>query len=434
MTTYKVMPGGALRGTISVPGDKSVSHRSVMLGSLALGTTCVSNFLEGEDTRATAAAFRAMGVKIEADGSGGLQILGRGLHGLEAPNAPLDLGNSGTAMRLMAGVLCGQRFDSELTGDESLNSRPMGRIVDPLRQMGADIRAQADGTAPLIIRGNQNLAGIRYDMPVASAQVKSALLFAGLYATGATSVTSPGVCRDHTERMLQGFGYPVRSDGAEITLEGGHDLAARDVQVPSDVSSAAFFLVGASIAADSDLTLTGVGMNPTRAGVVNILQMMGAHIEVLNERDASGEPVADLRVRGSKLTGIDVPRTLVANAIDEFPAIFVAAACADGETRVTGARELRVKESDRIGAMADGLAALGASVIPLDDGMVVSGGALNGGTVRSRGDHRIAMALAMAGLRSSKPVVVEDCANVATSFPNFVELAESAGLGIGILS
>ena len=300
--------------------------------------------------------------------------------------------------------------------------------------MGADIRAQADGTAPLIIRGGQNLTGMRYDMPVASAQVKSALSLRVCTLLEARGCTSPGVCRDHTERMLQGFGYPVHSDDSGVSLEGGHDLASRDVQVPSDVSSAAFFLVGASIAADSDLTLIGVGMNPTRAGVVNILQMMGARIEVLNERDASGEPVADLRVRGSKLTGIDVPRTLVANAIDEFPAIFVAAACADGETRVTGARELRVKESDRIGAMADGLAALGASVIPLDDGMVVSGGALNGGTVRSRGDHRIAMALAMAALRSSKPVVVEDCANVATSFPNFVELAESAGLGIGILS
>ena len=434
MTTYKVMPGGALRGAIAVPGDKSVSHRSVMLGSLARGTTSVSNFLEGEDTRATAAAFRAMGVTIDADGRGGLRIHGRGLHGLQAPHAPLDLGNSGTAMRLMAGVLCGQRFDSELTGDESLNSRPMGRIVDPLRQMGADIRAQADGTAPLIIRGGQNLTGMRYDMPVASAQVKSALLFAGLYSTGGTRVTSPGVCRDHTERMLQGFGYPVHSDDSGVSLEGGHDLASRDVQVPSDVSSAAFFLVGASIAPDSDLTLTGVGMNPTRAGVVSILKMMGARIEVLNERDASGEPVADLRVRGSTLTGIDVPKGLVANAIDEFPAIFVAAACADGETRVTGARELRVKESDRIGAMADGLTALGASVIPLDDGMVVNGGALTGGTVQSRGDHRIAMALAMAGLRASTPVVVEDCANVATSFPNFVELAERAGLRIGVHS
>lgn len=435
---FRLSAGGALRGTLRVPGDKSISHRAVMLGALAEGWSEVRNFLEGDDTRATAAAFRAMGVTIEADGAGGLRIEGRGLHGLGRPAAPLDLGNSGTAMRLMTGVLAGQAFDSVLVGDASLSARPMGRVVEPLSAMGARIAASAGGTAPLRISGGAPLHGIDYAMPVASAQVKSCLLLAGLYADGETRVVEPAACRDHTERMLESFGYAVDRDGASVALRGGGRLRAATIEVPCDVSSAAFFMVGASIAPDSDLLLEAVGMNPTRAGVVAILQAMGADIEVRDERRLGGEPVADLRVRHAPLHGIDIPAALVPNAIDEFPVIFVAAACAGGRTVLRGARELRVKESDRIGAMASGLGALGAAVTALDDGMIIEGVAdpasrepvFGGGLVDSVGDHRIAMALSMAALRCREALVIEDCANVATSFPGYAELAAGAGLRI----
>ncbi len=344
--------------------------------------------------------------------------------------APLDLGNSGTSMRLLCGLLAGQAFDVELVGDRSLMSRPMRRVTEPLAQMGARISTTEQGTAPLRISGGQSLQGIDYAMPVASAQVKSCLLLAGLYAAGRTCVTEPAPTRDHTERMLSGMGYRVeRSDGTAC-LQGGGRLGATPIDVPADISSAAFFLVGASIAANSDLLLEHVGINPTRTGVLEILRLMGADIEVLNRREIGGEPVADLRVRAAHLRGIEIPESLVPLAIDEFPVLFVAAACADGRTVLTGAEELRVKESDRIQVMADGLQALGVAAQPTADGMVIEGGRLSGGAVDSKGDHRIAMSFAMAALRADGPIVIDDCANVNTSFPGFVALASGVGLGI----
>ena len=429
-TSYTLAPGGRLQGRIRVPGDKSISHRAIMLGALAEGVTRVSGFLMGADNLATLEAFRAMGVRIDGPRSGELSIHGVGMHGLRAPAAPLDLGNSGTAMRLLSGLLAAQRFDSVLQGDESLNGRPMRRVVEPLSRMGAQVEAQSGGTPPLHIRGGADLHGIDYPMPVASAQVKSCLLLAGLYAQGETCVSEPAPTRDHTERMLTGFGYPVQRDGARVCLRGGGRLTARDIDVPADISSAAFFLVGASIAAGSDLTLEHVGVNPTRTGVIHILREMGADIELLNQREVGGEPVADIRVRSAPLHGIRIPEAQVPLAIDEFPALFVAAACAEGETVLTGARELRVKESDRIQVMADGLQVLGIEARPTEDGMVIRGGRLGGGDVDSCGDHRIAMSFAVAALRAGAPIRIADCANVETSFPGFVELAAAAGLQI----
>ncbi|MES9956201.1 MAG: 3-phosphoshikimate 1-carboxyvinyltransferase [Sedimenticola sp.] len=427
---FSVRPGGQLSGNLRVAGDKSISHRSIMLGSLAEGTTHVSGFLEGEDALATLNAFRAMGVQIEGPENGRVVIHGVGMNGLKASDQPLDLGNSGTSMRLLSGLLAGQGLDLTLVGDSSLSGRPMRRVTDPLALMGADVGTTEEGTAPLHIRPVETLKAIDYDMPVASAQVKSCVLLAGLYADGETSVTEPAPTRDHTERMLQGFGYEVKRDGSRVTLNGGGKLSACDLEVPADISSAAFFLVGASIAEGSDVTLEHVGMNPTRDGVINILREMGADIEVLNPRDVGGEPVADLRVRSAKLKGIRIPEDQVPLAIDEFPALFVAAACAEGETVLTGAEELRVKESDRIQVMADGLQVLGVQADPTPDGIVIQGGAMGGGRVNSHGDHRIAMSFAMAALRAGGEIVIDDCANVNTSFPGFVEMARSAGLDI----
>lgn len=423
-------PGGQLRGSVRVPGDKSISHRSIMLGALAEGVTHVSGFLEGDDSLATLHAFRAMGVQIEGPQDGRVIIHGVGMHGLRAPSAALDLGNSGTSMRLMAGLMAGQGLAVTLIGDESLSKRPMQRVTKPLAQMGASILATESGTAPLAIAPVGRLRGIDYDMPIASAQVKSSLLLAGLYAEGETCVCEPAPTRDHTERMLSGFGYDVHRDGNRICVVGGGRLTACDIDVPADISSAAFFLVGASIAPGSDLTLQHVGMNPTRDGVINILRLMGANIEVLNPRDVGGEPVADLRVRGAQLKGIRIPEDQVPLAIDEFPVLFVAAACADGETVLTGAEELRVKESDRIQVMADGLNALGVQADATPDGIVIQGGAIGGGEVDSHGDHRIAMAFAMAALRAGGVIHIRDCANVNTSFPGFVELAAMTGLKV----
>ncbi len=428
--TWRVEPGGSLSGRIRVPGDKSISHRSIMFGAIAEGVTRISGFLEGEDNLSTLRAFRDMGVRIEGPASGEVIVQGVGLHGLQPPAGPLDLGNSGTSMRLMTGLLAGQRFDCELTGDASLVTRPMRRVTEPLARMGAEIHATERGTAPLRIRGGHSLQGIDYAMPVASAQVKSCLLLAGLYAQGRTCVTEPAPSRDHTERMLRAFGWPVESQGARVCVSGGARLRATTIPVPGDLSSAAFFLVAASIAPGSDLVIEAVGINPTRSGVIDILRAMGADIELGNVREAGGEPVADVRVRSAPLRGIRIPEALVPLAIDEFPALFIAAACAQGETVVTGARELRVKESDRIQVMADGLIALGIDARPTGDGMVIQGGTLRGGTVDSRGDHRIAMSFAMAALRAGGPVVIHDCANVATSFPVFPALARSVGLGI----
>ncbi len=429
---FHVQPGGALKGAIRVAGDKSISHRSIMMGSLAEGTTHVSGFLEGEDALATLNAFKAMGVKIEGPDNGKVVVHGVGMQGLQQPQASLDVGNSGTSMRLMSGLLAGQAFSTTLIGDESLTKRPMKRVTDPLALMGAKIETTETGTSPLNISPVAALKGIDYDMPMASAQVKSCLLLAGLYAEGETWVTEPAPTRDHTERMLQGFGYEVMQDGPRRGVKGGGKLTACDIDVPADISSAAFFLVGASIAEGSDLTLQHVGMNPTRDGVINILRLMGADIEVSNERVIGGEPVADLRVRSAKLKGIQIPEDQVPLAIDEFPALFVAAACAEGETVLTGAEELRVKESDRIQVMADGLIALGVDAKPTPDGIVIQGGSIGGGSVDSHGDHRIAMSFAMAALRATGDISIDDCANVNTSFPGFVELAASVGLKVSV--
>ncbi len=409
-----------------MPGDKSISHRAVMLGAVAEGTSEVRGFLQGEDTLATVAAMRSMGVPIER-AQDRLTIQGRGLRGLRAPAGPLDLGNAGTAVRLLTGLLAGQDFDVTLTGDASLRARPMKRILDPLSQMGAEVSA-VDGRAPLRIRGGRPLRGVRYEMPIASAQVKSSLLLAGLYAQGETRVLEPAPTRDHSERMLRGMGYEVETGPAGIALTGGGRLRARSVEVPGDISSSAFLLVGAAIAPGSDLLLENVGVNPSRDGILRILERMGARITLQNQRMVCGEPVADLRVRASKLRGIEVPRAWVPLAIDEFPALLIAAACAEGSTVVRGAEELRVKESDRIEAMAKGLTTLGAKVQTAPDGITVQGGTLRGGAVESFSDHRIAMAFSIAGLVAQDRIVVNDCANVATSFPGFVERMRALGL------
>ncbi len=419
-----------LTGSLRVPGDKSISHRSIMLGSLADGVTKVSGFLEGEDSLATLNAFRAMGVQIEGPEDGRVVIHGVGMHGLKQPQDDLDLGNSGTSMRLLSGLLAGQGFATTLIGDSSLSCRPMRRVTGPLAEMGARIVTTENGTAPLRIEGGVRLKGIDYQMPMASAQVKSSLLLAGLYADGTTIVTEPAPTRDHTERMLRGFGYDVMCDGNRISLEGGGNLRACDIDVPADISSAAFFLVGASIAPDSDVLLEHVGINPTRDGIINILRLMGAEIEVLNKREIGGEPVADLRVRSARLKGIRIPEDQVPLAIDEFPAIFIAAACAEGETVLTGAEELRVKESDRIQVMADGLLALGIDAQSTPDGIRIQGGNIRGGQVESHGDHRIAMSFSMAALRADGEIRINNCRNVDTSFPGFVDLAAQAGLNI----
>ncbi len=431
--TYEVAHGGHLSGQIRVPGDKSISHRAVMFASLADGVSEVRGFLSGEDCLCTMKAFQAMGVQVEILGEAHLRIHGVGMHGLRQPAAALDLGNSGTSMRLMAGLLAGQRFSTTLTGDESLSRRPMRRIVDPLRLMGAQIETTDKGTAPLHIRPCAGLSGIQYPSPVSSAQVKSGILLAGLYANGTTEVTEPEPSRDHTERMLRSFGVQVDAEPGRAALRGGQKLQAADVEVPADISSAAFFMVGAAIVPGSELTLTAVGVNPTRIGVIEILRRMGVQIDLLNPRHFGGEPVADLRVVGpQELRGIEIGGDLVALAIDEMPAVFIAAACADGETLVTGAQELRVKESDRIAAMCDGLVTLGGFAQARPDGALIRGGRLGGGVLHSRGDHRIAMSFAMAALRTDASLAILDCANVNTSFPGFAALARRAGLRIGL--
>uniref|UniRef100_UPI0035620A80 bifunctional prephenate dehydrogenase/3-phosphoshikimate 1-carboxyvinyltransferase n=1 Tax=Halomonas campaniensis TaxID=213554 RepID=UPI0035620A80 len=425
---YRVTPGGGVIGRIRVPGDKSISHRSIMLGALAEGVTEVKGFLEGEDSLATLQAFREMGVAIEGPHQGRVTVHGVGMHGLKAPSGPLYVGNAGTAMRLFAGLLAGQAFDTELTGDASLTKRPMGRVADPLRLMGAEIDTAEGGRPPLRIHGGRALTGITYDMPMASAQVKSCLLLAGLYAEGETRVREPAPTRDHTERMLAGFGYEVHREGDTCWLSGGGKLTAAPIDVPSDISSATFFLVAAAITPGSDLVLEHVGINPTRIGVINILKLMGADLRLENEHEVGGEPVADLHICYAPLKGIDIPVEQVPLAIDEFPALFIAAANAEGVTRLRGAEELRVKESDRLQAMADGLAILGVEHTLLPDGIDIVGGAYGGGRIDSLGDHRIAMSFAIAALRAGGEIVIDDCANVATSFPGFIDLARKVGL------
>lgn len=428
MESYTVQPAKGIRGEIAVPGDKSISHRSIMLGSIARGTTTVKGFLRGEDNMATLNAFRAMGVAIDDDGEV-LAIQGKGLHGLVEPGDVLDCGNSGTSMRLMTGLLAGQRFFSVLTGDQYLRRRPMKRVVGPLALMGAAISGRDGGEkAPLAITGRP-LTGIDYRSPVASAQVKSALLLAGLYAQGETTIREPHVSRDHSERMFRHFGADLEVTADGVTVRGGRELEGREIVVPGDISSAAFFLVAGLIVPGSDLLIRGVGVNPTRTGIIDILTLMGADLEVLNQRELSGEPVADLRVRSSRLKGIEIGGDLIPRAIDEFPVISVAAALAEGRTVISDARELRVKETDRIAAMAESLRLAGASVEETEDGMVVEGReSLAGCVADSHGDHRIAMAMLIAGLAATGATTVHDTACIATSFPTFGTLLEQVAV------
>ncbi|MGB1859648.1 MAG: 3-phosphoshikimate 1-carboxyvinyltransferase [Arenicellales bacterium] len=432
MLSITSSPVKALSGTAIVPADKSISHRSVIFGALADGVTEVTNLLTGEDVLSTVAAFRSMGVLIEGPDSGQLRISGAGKVGLQAPGDELDLGNSGTSMRLLSGLLSGQRFHSRLTGDESLRRRPMGRVVDPLTAMGAVIQS-CEGCPPLDIQPSQGLTGIKYQMPVASAQVKSALLLAGLYAEGETLISETTPTRDHTERMLAGFSKGQWQAGSAIRINGDIALTGQCLEVPGDISSAAFLLVAATICPGSDLLLPGVGINPTRSAVLAILRLMGANIEISSERLESNEPVCDLRVRSASLKGIDIPPEFVANAIDEFPVLAIAAAAASGVTRVRGARELRVKESDRIAAVVQGLATLGIDAVEYPDGMDITGGAFGSGSIESFGDHRIAMAFAVAGCMSEGSVEIRDAGNIRTSFPNFLSLANSIGMNISEL-
>jgi len=429
MSSYRVSPAERIAGEVSVPGDKSISHRAVMFGALASGITRIEGFLEGEDCLSTMRAVRELGVAVHRPGPGEVVVEGVGLRGLAAPSGTLDMGNAGTAMRLFMGLLSAQPFDSVLIGDASLMRRPMERAAKPLRLMGARI-ATEDGRPPVRITGGAALHGIRYEMPVASAQVKSAVLLAGLYATGETTVTEPAVTRDHTERMLRSFGCELRSRDGAVTLRPPVALQAAQVTVPGDFSSAAFFIVAACIGAREPFVVHGVGVNPTRTGLLEMLAMMGADLRLINHRTCGAEPVADVEIRPARLRGVRVPERLVPLAIDEFPAFFIAAACAEGETVVSGAEELRVKESDRIASMARGLEAVGVRCEARPDGLRIEGGPIGGGTVDSRGDHRIAMSFAVASLRATAPIEILDVANVATSFPGFAALANSVGLGV----
>jgi 3-phosphoshikimate 1-carboxyvinyltransferase len=429
MSDWIATRGAPLSGALKLPGDKSVSHRAIMLAAIADGVSRIDGFLEGEDTRATAAVFRQLGIRIETPKPGARIVHGVGIDGLRAPIAPLECGNAGTAMRLLAGLLAGQPFDSVLVGDGSLSQRPMQRVTEPLALMGARIDAE-DGHAPLHVHGGQRLRGMDYLLPVTSAQVKSALLLAGLYAEGETRIHEPHPTRDYTERMLQAFGYPVTYRAGEATLAGGHRLRATDIAVPADFSSAAFFIVAATLIPGSQLRLHRVGMNPRRTGLLHALRAMGADIEEANAGEQGGEPVADLVVRHAPLRGIEVSIQHVADMIDEFPALFIAAACADGITTIRGAAELRVKESDRIATMAVGLRALGIAIDETADGAAIHGGAMHAGHVDSHGDHRVAMAFAVAGQLTGGEVMVADVANVATSFPDFDTLARQAGFGL----
>lgn len=422
-------PSRALKGEISVPGDKSISHRSIIFGALAKGTTVINGFLDGEDCLATLSAFQAMGVTVEGPDEQQVVIYGVGKYGLQKPKQVIDCGNSGTSMRLLAGLLAAQAFDSELTGDESLLKRPMLRISKPLIQMGADI-STVEGKPPIMIKGGKKLKGIHYVLPEASAQVKSCILLAGLYAEGQTSVTETGISRNHTEVMLESFSYSLKRSDNTISINANGELLATEIFIPGDISSAAFFIVAATIIPDSDILIRNVGINPTRTGILHILLEMGADIILLNQRQQGEEWVADIQVRYAPLKGIIIPSEMVPLAIDEFPIIFIAAACAHGQTILRDAKELRFKESDRIAAMVNGLGELGINAQALEDGALIEGGALQGGTVDSLGDHRIAMSFAIAGAVADSPVTIKNCANVATSFPLFVETAKELQLQI----
>ncbi|MCA0403172.1 MAG: 3-phosphoshikimate 1-carboxyvinyltransferase [Proteobacteria bacterium] len=422
-------PAKTLRGDITVPGDKSISHRAIIFGSIAKGTTTISGFLDGADCMATLKAFRAMGVAIEGPLANRVVIHGVGKYGLKKPKEMLDCGNSGTTMRLMTGLLAAQEFDCQLNGDESLQKRPMERVSRPLVKMGAEI-VTTEGKAPLAIHGGQKLYGIEYEMPEASAQVKSALLLAGMYAEGETKIIEPGFTRDHTERMLTTFSYPIQKAENTIIINSEAECLGTDIIVPGDISSAAFFITAATLIPGSEILIRNVGINPTRTGLIEILTRMGADIRYVNKRLCGEELVADLAVKHATLEGIDIPAHLVPLAIDEFPIIFIAAAIAKGQTLLHGAKELRCKESDRIGVMVEGLQRLGIEAQAFDDGLYINGGQLDGGEVNSYKDHRIAMAFAIAGALAKKPVKIKDCTNVGTSFPNFVKIAKKIGLNI----
>jgi 3-phosphoshikimate 1-carboxyvinyltransferase len=434
MRNFAAQPALRVSGAMTVPGDKSISHRSLMLSGLAAGTSEVTGFLASEDCLATLNAMRALGVSIERLSATHVIIHGSGLRGLKGARHALDMGNAGTAMRLFTGLLAAQEFSSTLIGDASLMKRPMERVAKPLREMGADVRTH-DGTPPVDIRGGLKLRGIDYTMPVASAQVKSAILLAGLFAEGPTTVTAPAICRDHSERMLLSCGVRLTSAGLSSTVYPPQRLESQRLNVPGDFSSAAFFIVAGLLGAANDgLLIQNVGLNPTRTGLLDILRSMGGEIDILNARESGAEPVADLLVRASALKGIEVPAAMVPLAIDELPVLFIAAACAEGETVVTGAEELRVKESDRIAAMSAGLENLGVSHEVLPDGIRIqgrpAGPAFGGGEIDSHGDHRVAMSFSVASLRAAKPILIRDVANVATSFPGFVGMARGVGLDV----
>lgn len=415
-------PVHSIAGKISVPGDKSISHRAIIFSALARGVTIIDGILDGEDCMATLRAFELMGVGFEGPCHQKLTVHGVGKYGLNKPKQVIDCGNSGTSMRLLAGLLAAQPFDSELTGDESLLKRPMSRISTPLIQMGAEISTH-NGQAPLLIKGKAQLRGIEYVMPQASAQVKSCIILAALYAKGPTQIKESVLSRDHTERMLKSFSYPIAAQNGSISIDGMHQCIATHIKVPGDLSSAAFFIVAATIIPGADILITDVGINPTRTGILRILSQMGADISILNERAFGEEPVADLRIKHAPLKGIDIPSVLVPSAIDEFPIIFIAAACAAGQTTLHDAKELRLKESDRISVMACALESLGIQTSVFDDGISITGGVIQGGVVDSQGDHRIAMSFAIAGAVASTPVVIKNCAPIATSFPGFIGTA-----------
>ena len=417
--------------TVTVPGDKSISHRSMILGGIAEGISKVSGFLESGDCLATMKAMQSMGVKIEKQGNDFL-VHGVGKQGLKAPvDGQIDCGNSGTGMRLLAGVLAAQGFDSTVFGDTSLNSRPMTRITKPLKMMGAKVEATENGTAPLNFKGVEHLKGINYQSPVASAQVKSCVLLAGLYSEGEVSLTEPKLSRDHTENMLRGFGVKLTSNDLTVSMQGGQSLKAIDITVPADISSSAFFMVLACLLPNSQITFKNLCVNPSRTGVISILQLMGADITFTNETTTAGEKIADVVVKSSKLHGIDIPHEYIASAIDEFPILFIAAAMAEGETRLTNAMELRKKESDRITAMATGMQALGVDCYELEDGIEIQGGSKpKGGQVDAQDDHRIAMSFLIAGQFANGSIEVKNCENIMTSFPNFINICQDLGLNI----
>ena len=428
-TNFRIEPSNSIIGKANIPGDKSISHRAIILAAIADGESRIKNFLQGEDTLATIRVFQKMGVNIKNDGDI-IIVKGVGLHGLRAENPTLDFGNSGTSVRLLSGLLSAQNFSSRLIGDESLMKRPMSRIINPLQKMNAKINCTDLGTLPIKIEGGQKIEGIEYELPIFSAQLKSCLLLAGLYAEGTTKIIENTATRDHTERMLANFSHSVIKKGNQISIKKADRLIGCEIIVPGDFSSAAYFIVAAILTPNSNIILENVGVNPTRNAMIKIMKLMGADVELKNERLESGEPVATIYAKTSKLTGIDIPEELVPVAIDELPIILVAAACAKGKTRLSGAAELRVKESDRIQSMLDGFISLGIKVKALEDGMIIEGGQYNGGVINSNDDHRIAMAFSIAGIIAKAPIIINSCKNVATSFPEFIDTAKHLGMNI----